>query len=95
MYVAGDRVGAGRSNWAINYWRSNVFTAAVAQLLAFYALVGLAGQHLIDRINRRVLIEFGVVMVIVAALVAVGTIVKQNLPDVAAKSGRFSVTARE
>jgi hypothetical protein len=45
-------------NWAINYWRSNVLVAAVAQLLAFYALVGLAGQHLIDRVNRRVLIEF-------------------------------------
>jgi hypothetical protein len=45
-------------NWAINYWRSTVSIAAVAQLLAFYALVGLAGQHLIDRVNRRVLIEF-------------------------------------
>jgi intracellular septation protein A len=49
-------------NWAINYWRSNVFIAAMAQLFAFYALTGLAGQHLLHRINRRVLIEFGVVM---------------------------------
>jgi hypothetical protein len=60
------------ANWAINYWRSNVFTAAVAQLLAFYALVGLAGQYLIDRINRRVLIEFGVVMVIALLLLLWG-----------------------
>ena len=59
-------------NWAINYWRSNVFIAAVAQLLAFYALIGLAGQHLIDRINRRVLIEFGVVMVIALFLLLWG-----------------------
>ncbi len=51
-------------NWAINYWRSNVFVAAIAQLLAFYALVVLAGQYLLDRINRRVLIEFTIVMVI-------------------------------
>ena len=51
-------------NWAINYWRSNVFVAAIAQLLAFYALVVLAGQYLLDRINRRVLIEFAVVMAI-------------------------------
>jgi len=59
-------------NWAINYWHSNVFIAAVAQLLAFYALVGLAGQHLLDRINRQVLIEFGVVMVIVLFLLLWG-----------------------
>jgi hypothetical protein len=59
-------------NWAINYWRSNVFIAAVAQLLAFYSLIGLAGQHLLDRINRRVLIEFGVVMVIALFLLLWG-----------------------
>jgi hypothetical protein len=59
-------------NWAINYWRSNVFIAAVAQLLAFYALIGLAGQHLLDRISRRVLIEFGVVMLIVLLLLLWG-----------------------
>jgi hypothetical protein len=58
--------------WAINYWRSNAFIAAVAQLLAFYALIGLAGQHLLDRINRRVLIEFGVVMVIALFLLLWG-----------------------
>lgn len=61
-------------NWAINYWRSNVFIAAVAQLLAFYALIGLAGQHLLDRINRRVLIEFGVVMVIALFLLLWGRV---------------------
>jgi Protein of unknown function (DUF5656) len=61
-------------NWAINYWRSNVFIAAVAQLLAFYALIGLAGQHLLDRINRRVLIEFGVVMLIVLLLLLWGQV---------------------
>jgi hypothetical protein len=59
-------------NWAINYWRSNVFIAAVAQLLAFYALIGLAGQHLLHRINRRVLIELGVVMVIALLLLLWG-----------------------
>jgi hypothetical protein len=61
-------------NWAINYWHSNVFIAAVAQLLAFYALIGLAGQHLLDRINRRVLIEFGVVMVIALFLLLWGRV---------------------
>jgi hypothetical protein len=61
-------------NWAINYWRSNVFIAAVAQLLAFYALIGLAAQHLLDRINRRVLIEFSVVLVVVLLLLLWGRV---------------------
>jgi hypothetical protein len=57
-----------QSNWAINYWRTDVFTAALSQLLAFYALVGLATQYLIDRISRRVLIEFAVVMIVALLL---------------------------
>lgn len=72
LYAVAIALVLAEANWAINYWRSNVFTAAVAQLLAFYALVGLAGQHLIDRINRRVLIEFGVVMVIALLLLLWG-----------------------
>jgi hypothetical protein len=61
-----------QSNWAINYWRTDVFTAAVSQLLVFYALVGLANQYLIDRLNRRVLIEFAVVMLIALILLLRG-----------------------
>lgn len=61
-------------NWAINYWRSNVFIAAVAQLLAFYALIDLAAQHLLDRINRRVLIELGAIMLIVLLLLLWGRV---------------------
>ncbi len=72
IYAVAIALVLAEANWAINYWRSNVFTAAVAQLLAFYALVGLAGQHLIDRINRRVLIEFGVVMVMALLLLLWG-----------------------
>lgn len=55
------------ANWAINYWNTTVFVAAPAQLFIFYALVGLTSQYLIDRLNRRVLIEFAIV--ILAALV--------------------------
>ena len=72
IYATAIALVLAEANWAINYWRSNVFTAAVAQLLAFYALVGLAGQYLIDRINRRVLIEFSVVLVIALLLLLWG-----------------------
>lgn len=59
-------------NWAINYWRSDVFTAALAQMLVFYALVGLTSQSLIDRLNRRVMIEFAVVIAIALILLLRG-----------------------
>ena len=59
-------------NWAINYWNTNVFVAAIAQLLAFYELVGLAGQYLLDRLSRRVLIEFAVVMTVALLLLLRG-----------------------
>jgi hypothetical protein len=72
IYAVAIALVLAEANWAINYWRSNVFTAAVAQLLAFYALVGLAGQYLIDRINRLVLIEFSVVLVIALVLLLWG-----------------------
>ena len=61
-----------QSNWAINYWRTDVFTAAVSQLLVFYALVGLAHQYLIGRLTRRVLIEFAAVMVLALILLLRG-----------------------
>ena len=61
-------------NWAINYWKTDVFTAALSQLLVFYALIGLAGQSLIDRLNRRVLIEFAIVMAIALFLLLRGRI---------------------
>jgi Protein of unknown function (DUF5656) len=59
-------------NWAINYWNTSVFVAAIAQLLAFYELVGLAGQYLLDRLSRRVLIEFAVVMTVAVLLLLRG-----------------------
>jgi Protein of unknown function (DUF5656) len=60
------------ANWATNYWDTTVFIAAPAQLFIFYALVGLAGQYLIDRLNRRVLIEFAIVVLVALILLLRG-----------------------
>lgn len=57
-----------QGSWAINYWRTDVFTAAISQLLVFYALVGLVSQYLLDRLTRRVLLEFVVVMAVALVL---------------------------
>ena len=55
----------GECAWALNYWRASATTAGLALVLIFYALSGVATQHLFDKLSRRVLIEFG--MVIAAA----------------------------
>ena len=60
------------ADWAINYWNTSVFIAAPAQLFIFYALVGLASQYLIDRLTRRVLIEFAIVILIALVLLLRG-----------------------
>lgn len=61
-----------QADWAINYWDTSVFIAAPAQLFIFYALVGLSSQYLIDRLNRRVLIEFAIVILIALLLLLRG-----------------------
>jgi hypothetical protein len=61
-----------QADWAINYWSTSVFIAAPAQLFIFYALVGLSSQYLIDRLNRQVLIEFVIVILIALLLLLRG-----------------------
>jgi hypothetical protein len=54
--------------WALNYWRANTITAGLALVLIFYALSGAAVQHLLSKLTRRVLAEFGVVVLAAIAL---------------------------
>lgn len=53
--------------WALNYWQADSTTAGLAMVLIFYALSGIATQHLFGKLTRRVLIEFGAV--VIAAIV--------------------------
>ncbi|HEY4688755.1 MAG TPA: hypothetical protein VIK33_05545 [Anaerolineae bacterium] len=57
----------GECTWALNYWHANAATAGLALVLIFYAISGMAAQSLFGKLTRRVLIEFGVV--ILAALI--------------------------
>jgi hypothetical protein len=50
--------------WAINFWRVSPLTAGLWLLLIFYLFTGLAQQHLLGRLTRRALLEFGVVVII-------------------------------
>lgn len=48
----------GQSIWALNYWRIHALTGGVLLLLLFYVAAGVAQQHLLGSLTRRVLVEF-------------------------------------
>ena len=60
----------GQVTWALNYWRLPGLTGGLLLLLTFYLLVGIAQQGLQDRLNRRVLLEFGIFALVALILIA-------------------------
>ena len=61
----------GECAWALNYWRADTVTAGLALVLVFYALSGIAVQHLFDKLTRRVVVEFGAVILAAIALLLI------------------------
>jgi len=59
----------GQVTWALNYWRLSSLTAGLVLLVVFYDVVGLAQNALHGRINRRVLIEYGLITIGAMALI--------------------------
>lgn len=51
----------GEAMWGLNYWRVTPVGAGVLALVLFYALHGLAQQHLLGQLTRRVVVEFAVI----------------------------------
>lgn len=51
----------GQITWALNYWRTGALNAGLLLFLIFYVQVGLAQQHLLDKLSRRTLWEFGAI----------------------------------
>ena len=60
----------GQVTWALNYWLLPGLTGGLLLLLIFYLLIGIAQQGLQGRLNRRVVIEFGVFALIALVLIA-------------------------
>lgn len=58
--------------WALNYWDLSGTRAALLTLIPFYLGEGLAGQHLLGRLTRRVWFEFGAVGALVVVLALAG-----------------------
>ncbi|NOZ30023.1 MAG: hypothetical protein GXP39_18490 [Chloroflexi bacterium] len=53
----------GEATWALNYWRTSSYTAGFLLLLIFYLTVGLGQHALMERLTRRVLLEYAAVAV--------------------------------
>ena len=59
----------GEATWGLNYWRLDSLTGGLVLLVLFYNTVGLAQYALRDRINRRALVEFGLITIAALALI--------------------------
>lgn len=56
--------------WAVLYWRIGTGAAAALLMVVFYLTAGLAGQQLAGRLTRRVWLEYGLVGLAAAGLLA-------------------------
>jgi len=54
----------GECTWALNYWPAGALGTGLLLLVLFYTCTGLAQQHLVGNLTRRVLVEFGVVALV-------------------------------
>lgn len=59
----------GEATWALNYWRLGNWAGGLFLLAVFYLVAGVAHQHLLERLNVWVLLEFA--LVTAAALSAI------------------------
>jgi hypothetical protein len=59
----------GECTWALNYWPAGALGTGLALLVIFYTGTGLAQQHLVGALNRRMVVEFGVVAVLALAAI--------------------------
>ncbi len=61
----------GELTWILSYWPISPWGAAMVLTLGLYIGSGIAYQHLLETLNRRMVIEFMVLAVIVLALVLI------------------------
>jgi hypothetical protein len=59
----------GEATWALNYWSIGTLTGGALLLLTFYLAAGLAQQHLLGQLTRRVLLEFALISLIGLGLI--------------------------
>ncbi len=52
---------AAEAIWALNYWRATGFLGGTLLFFTFYILSGVLASYLLERLDRRELVEFGIV----------------------------------
>jgi hypothetical protein len=58
IYAALSGVVMGEFAWALNYWSSEARAGGAVLLIVYYALSGVAQQHLWGRLTRRIVFEY-------------------------------------
>lgn len=61
LFAAVIGLSLGQITWALNYWRTGALNAGLLLFLIFYVQVSLAQQHLLGKLSRRTLWEFGTI----------------------------------
>ncbi|HEC34373.1 MAG TPA: hypothetical protein ENI37_06610 [Chloroflexi bacterium] len=69
LYAGTVSLLVGEATWALNYWRLSNWAGGLFLLVVFYLIAGVAHQHLLERLNFWVLLEFA--LVAAAALLAI------------------------
>jgi hypothetical protein len=61
LFILAGSVGLllAEATWALNYWPASFLLGGVVLLLIFYIIVSLIQHHLIGTLQRRVIIEYG------------------------------------
>jgi hypothetical protein len=77
IYAAICGLVMGELTWALNYWMISALIGGIFLLLAFYAVTGLAQNHLAGKLNRRVATEFGMVTVVGLVFVAISMLIQK------------------
>jgi hypothetical protein len=62
---------AGELTWIISYWPISPWAAATVLTLELYVGVGTSYQHLLDKLNRRMFLEYALLAILVFALILI------------------------
>lgn len=69
LYAGVTGLVLGQATWTLNYWRLDSLTGGLVLLVLFYDIVGLSQNALQGRINRRILLEYGLISLAAMALI--------------------------
>lgn len=78
MYSAAVALAAGEITWALNYWPLHGLLGGALLLSAFYFLIGVFSQHLVQRLHVRLVLEYGAVATAGTLLVTVAGLLRRS-----------------